>query len=94
MKSIYDVIVRPIITEKSSTALSQNKYTFVVHNEATKVDVRNAVEKLYNVKVLKVNTASYEGKQVRLGRSVGKKSDWKKAVVVLAEGQKIDVFTA
>jgi large subunit ribosomal protein L23 len=94
MKSIYDVIVRPVITEKSSAALSANKYTFIVHTEATKIDVRNAVEKLYNVKVTKVNTASYEGKQVRLGKSVGRKADWKKAVVVLAQGQKIDAFTA
>ncbi len=94
MKSIYDVIVRPVITEKSSTALSDNKYTFIVHTDATKIDIRNAVEKLYNVKVLRVNTASYEGKQVRLGKSVGKKSDWKKAIVVLPEGQKIAVFTA
>ena len=94
MKSIYDVIVRPVITEKSSAVLAQNKYTFIVHTDATKIDVRNAVEKLYSVKVTKVNTASYEGKQVRMGKSVGKKADWKKAVVVLAEGQKIDVFTA
>ena len=94
MKSIYDVIVRPVITEKSSVALAANKYTFIVHNDATKIDVRNAVEKLYSVKVTKVNTALFEGKQVRMGKSIGKKADWKKAVVVLAAGQKIDAFTA
>ena len=58
-----DIILRPIITEKSSFAMSEGKYTFEVSKKATKVDVRNAVEKLFNVKVLKVNTMTVKGKQ-------------------------------
>ncbi len=76
-----DIIIEPIITEKSNEVLQSGKYTFKVNKKATKVDIARAVEKLFDVRVLDVNTISIKGKQKRVGRSVGKTSDWKKAVV-------------
>ena len=78
-----EVIVRPIVTEKSNNELQQGKYTFEVNRKATKVDIAKAVEKLFEVKVLKVNTMTVKGKSKRVGYHVGKTSDWKKAVVTI-----------
>ena len=78
-----DVIVAPVITEKSNDGLQEGKYTFEVNKKATKVDIARAVEKLFNVKVLKVNTMHVNGKTKRVGRSIGKTSDWKKAIVTI-----------
>lgn len=78
-----EIIVRPIITEKSSGALQAGKYTFEVNRKATKVDIAKAVEKLFDVKVLNVNTISVKGKEKRMGVHVGKRSDWKKAIVTI-----------
>ncbi|MBR2704850.1 MAG: 50S ribosomal protein L23 [Clostridia bacterium] len=76
-----DIIIEPVITEKSNDALQAGKYTFKVNKKATKVDIARAVEKLFDVRVLDVNTIAVSGKQKRVGRSIGKTSDWKKAVV-------------
>lgn len=76
-----DIIIKPIITEKSNVEMQAGKYTFEVNKKATKVDVKRAVEKLFNVKVLKVNTINVSGKEKRVGRSIGKTADWKKAIV-------------
>lgn len=73
-----DIIIRPIITEESNMGIQEGKYTFKVNKKATKVDIANAVEKLFEVKVLKVNTITVKGKEKRVGRNVGKTSDWKK----------------
>ena len=78
-----EVIVRPVVTEKSNDELQQGKYTFEVNKKATKVDIAKAVEKLFEVKVLKVNTMTVKGKSKRVGYHVGKTSDWKKAVVTI-----------
>ena len=78
-----DIIIRPIITEKSNDAMQEGKYTFKVAKKATKVQIRNAVEKLFEVKVLKVNTMTVKGKTKRVGRYEGKTSDWKKAIVTI-----------
>ena len=78
-----DIIVRPIVTEKSNEALQEGKYTFEVAKKATKIQIATAVEKLFNVKVLKVNTMNVGGKQKRLGVHQGKTSDWKKAIVTI-----------
>lgn len=88
----YNVIVRPILTERS-TALKekQNRYAFEVRRGATKPDIRHAVEEMFKVKVLGVRTMNVRGKFRRLGRSFGKRPDWKKAIVTLNEGQKIDL---
>lgn len=76
-----DIIIKPIITEKSNVEMQAGKYTFEVNKKATKVDVKRAVEKLFNVKVLKVNTINVSGKEKRVGRNVGKTAGWKKAIV-------------
>lgn len=76
-----DIIIKPIITEKSNMEMQAGKYTFEVNKKATKVDVKRAVEKLFNVKVLKVNTINVSGKEKRVGRNIGKTADWKKASV-------------
>ena len=78
-----DIIVRPIITEKSSFAMSEGKYTFEVSRKATKIDIRNAVEKLFGVKVVSVATINMKGKPKRQGVHAGKTSDWKKAIVTI-----------
>ena len=78
-----EVIVKPIVTEKSNDAMQQGKYTFRVNKKATKVDIANAVEKLFGVKVLNVNTITVKGKMKRMGRYEGKTSDWKKAIVTI-----------
>ncbi len=78
-----DVIIAPVITEKSNDGLQEGKYTFKVNKNATKIDIRNAVEKLFEVKVLNVNTISVKGKTKRMGKTSGKTSDWKKAIVTI-----------
>ncbi|MBO5179688.1 MAG: 50S ribosomal protein L23 [Clostridia bacterium] len=78
-----DIIIRPIITEKSSFAQSEGKYTFEVNKKATKIEIRNAVEKLFEVKVKDVATINMKGKPKRQGAHEGKTSDWKKAIVTI-----------
>ena len=78
-----EIIIAPIITEKSNDMVQQGKYTFKVNKNATKVEIANAVEKLFEVKVLKVNTISVKGKKKRVGYHQGKTADWKKAIVTI-----------
>lgn len=78
-----EVIIAPVVTEKSNDEIQIGKYTFKVNKKATKVDIKRAVEKLFEVKVLSVNTMTVKGKEKRVGRSVGKTSDWKKAIVTI-----------
>ena len=78
-----EVIIKPIITERSSEDLQEGKYTFKVNKKATKIEIAKAVEKLFEVKVLKVNTMNVNGKSKRVGYHVGKTSDWKKAIVTI-----------
>ncbi len=78
-----EIIIRPIVTEKSNNELQNGKYTFEVANKATKIQIADAVEALFSVKVLKVNTISVKGKEKRVGVHVGKTSDWKKAIVTI-----------
>ena len=78
-----DVIIAPVVTEKSNDQINLGKYTFKVNKNATKVDIARAVERLFEVKVLKVNTMTVKGKEKRVGRSIGKTSDWKKAIVTI-----------
>ncbi len=78
-----DIIIAPVVTEKSNLDLQEGKYTFKVAKKATKVEIKNAVEKLFEVKVLKVNTMNVKGKEKRVGVHVGKTSDWKKAIVTI-----------
>jgi large subunit ribosomal protein L23 len=86
------VIIRPLMTEKSMRQKDEvNIVTFVVRPDANKVEIREAVEKVFNVKVSEVRTAAYQGKLKRMGRHQGRRPDWKKAVVQLAPGHKIDL---
>ena len=87
-----DILIRPIVTEKSTALMEQGKYTFRVPLAATKIQIRQAVEQIFKVKVQAVNTMRYEGKMKRLGRTQGRRSDWKKAVVTLKPGETIELF--
>lgn len=78
-----EIILAPVVTEKSNDGLQAGKYTFRVNKKATKIDIKNAVEKLFEVKVLNVNTITVKGKEKRVGRYTGKTSDWKKAIVTI-----------
>lgn len=93
MKDPYEVIKRPLVTEKSIAGAEQGKYTFEVSRDANKIDIASAVERVFNVKVNSVNTMTVKGKKKRLGRyPEGKTADWKKAIVTLQPGHKIEVF--
>lgn len=89
---LYQVIRRPIVTEKSTMLQGEGKYTFEVAVEANKPLIKQAVQKAFNVEVASVNTVIMKGKVKRIGRSVGRTKDWKKAVVTLKLGQKIEFF--
>ena len=85
-----DIILAPVVTEKSNMDMQEGKYTFKVAKKATKVEIKNAVEKLFEVKVLKVNTITVKGKEKRAGVHQGRTSDWKKAIVTIdTEGKDI-----
>lgn len=91
--SVHDVIERPIVTEKSAIAReASNVATFRVDPKATKHDIRRAVEQLFNVKVESVRTMQQQGKKRRVGKFIGRKPTWKKAIVELAQGQTIEFF--
>jgi large subunit ribosomal protein L23 len=92
MKDYRDVIIRPIITEQTVANQDQNKYTFEVAKNTNKIEVRQAVEYLFGVKVEKVNILNVKPTTKRYGRHIGKVSGYKKAVVTLAPGQEIDYY--
>ena len=89
----YDTILSPVITEKTTLLSEQNKVVFKVANDATKDEIAAAVEELFKVKVTKVNTLNVKGKTKRFRGTLGRRSDVKKAIVTLAEGQSIDITT-
>ncbi|MCX4348916.1 MAG: 50S ribosomal protein L23 [Alphaproteobacteria bacterium] len=91
--AMYDTLVRPVITEKSMLSSEAGKVTFLVPLSASKDEVKAAVEAIFNVKVNKVNTIRQFGKEKRFKGFLGKRSDYKKALVTLADGQNIDVTT-
>ena len=88
---MYDVVLKPVVTEKSTNGSEHNLVTFRVARRATKPEIKQAVEGLFGVKVTKVNTLNMRGKVKRFRGRLGKRSDYKKAIVTLAEGQSIDV---
>ncbi|MBN2559196.1 MAG: 50S ribosomal protein L23 [Clostridia bacterium] len=92
MKRAEDIIIRPYITERSSDDIAGGKYTFLVDPSSTKTEVRSAVEKLFNVRVLKVNTANYSGKMKRMGVHLGKQAKYKKAIVKIDTNPKPVVY--
>ena len=89
-----DIIIRPLITEKSTTLMAEGKYVFEVAKSANKIEIAKAISQIFKVKVASVNTINVEGKVKRMGRSVGKRSDYKNAIVKLAAGETIEFFEA
>ena len=87
-----DIIIKPVVTEKSIGLMEHNKYVFKVALSANKIEIKKAVEEIFIVKVVDVNTVRVKGKEKRMGRSVGRTSDYKKAIVQLAEGDSIEIF--
>ena len=87
-----DVILAPVVSEKSYSLLDMNAYTFYVHPEANKTEIRQAVEAIWDVKVVNVNTVNRKGKTKRFRYTQGKRPDTKRAVVKLREGDKIEIF--
>ena len=93
MKTAYDIIIKPIITEQSMEATEEKKYVFQVAIDANKIEIKKAVEEIFGVKVEKVNTIRMEGKLKRNGRFVGRRANWKKDMVKLtAESKTIEFF--
>ncbi|MDI3481387.1 MAG: large subunit ribosomal protein [Tepidanaerobacteraceae bacterium] len=95
MKDPHDIILRPWITEKTMSMKQDKKYAFVVDKNSNKTEIKNAVESIFGVKVEKVNTINMKGKRKRMGVHVGKRPDWKKAIVTLKKDSKgIEFFEA
>ncbi len=86
------VLLRPVITERSMSQTNEGRYTFAVATDANKQEIAAAVEEVFKVDVVAVNTTTVHGKSRRLGRRIGRRPDWKKAVVTIAEGQKIERY--
>ena len=91
-KDHRDVLLAPVVSEKSYSLLDANKYTFLVRPDANKTEIKIAVEKIFNVKVTSVNTLNRSGKTRRTRNGLGKRKDTKRAIVSLAEGDRIDIF--
>lgn len=93
MNKLYSIIKRPLVTEKSNSLRSNfNQIAFEVQFDASKTEIKKAIEKLFEVKVDKVCTSIVHGKMKRVGRHVGRQSNWKKAIVTLKEGSSIELF--
>ncbi len=93
MPTLYRTIVRPVVTEQTSAAFQERgEYTFEVHPDATKPQIRSAIETLWAVHVTRVWTANQRGKRRRMGQTIGRRPHWKKAIVTLAEGDQIPIF--
>jgi large subunit ribosomal protein L23 len=92
MKNPRDVIIAPVVSEKSYALLDEGRYTFIVHPRTNKTEIKEAVQAIFGVKVVSVNTLNRKGKRKRFGMTYGKRKDTKRAVVTLAEGETIDIF--
>jgi large subunit ribosomal protein L23 len=92
VKDPRDIILAPVVSEKSYGALDHGVYTFVVHPEANKTEIKNAVQRIFDVKVVRVNTMWRRGKQKRTRYTLGTRANQKRAVVTLAEGDTIEIF--
>jgi large subunit ribosomal protein L23 len=92
MKNPRDILVKPIVSERTVAQMEENKYTFKTDKKANKIEIKRAVEEIFNVKVVDVKTMIVKGKVKRMGRYQGKRPDWKKAIVTLQAGDKIEIF--
>jgi large subunit ribosomal protein L23 len=89
-----DILIRPLITERTTQLMGEGKYVFVVDKRANKVEIGKAVAEIFKVTVVSVNTINVTGKKKRVGRTIGKRADYKKAIVKLKEGETIEFFGA
>ncbi|WP_203338553.1 50S ribosomal protein L23 [Nocardioides limicola] len=92
-KDPRDILIAPVVSEKSYALLDTNKYTFIVHPDANKTEIKIAVEKVFNVKVTSVNTINRQGKTRRTRTGIGRRPNTKRAIVSLADGHRIDIFS-
>ena len=92
MKDPREILLKPVVSEKSYSLLDENKYTFLVDPRANKTEIKIAVEKVFGVRVVSVNTMNREGKRKRTAIGFGKRNDTKRAIVQVAAGQRIDIF--
>lgn len=92
MKLAREIIIKPVVTEKSVDLMQENKYCFKVAKDANKIEIKNAIEEIFKVTVVNVNTVNVHGKMKRMGRTQGMTASWKKAFVTLREGDSIEVF--
>lgn len=92
--SVYHKIISPVVTEKSTFLQSDNKYVFKVHRTSSKQEIKKAIEELYSIKPLAVNTMNIDGKKVRFGRTMGRRSDFKKVIVTVPKGSSIKINEA
>ncbi|MGI5891189.1 MAG: 50S ribosomal protein L23 [Bacillota bacterium] len=92
MRNPHDVLIKPMVSEKSMMLMEDNKYSFIVARDANKIEIKHAVEKLFNVDVTEVTTRNQRGKLKRMGRFQGRRPNTKKAVVTLKAGDKIEIF--
>jgi large subunit ribosomal protein L23 len=92
MRNPYEVLVKPIVTEKTSALMAENKYTFKVEKAANKIEIKHAVEAIFKVEVIDVKTMNMPGKLKRQGKTSGMTSEWKKAIVTLKDGQRLPLF--
>lgn len=88
----YNILIKPLITEKASNLQHENKYVFEVRESSNKIEITDAIEEVYGIKPLSVNTVRVNGKKVRSGKRVGRRKDWKKAVVTLPAGKTINLY--
>jgi large subunit ribosomal protein L23 len=91
-KDAYKILIRPISTEKSTDLTSFNQYVFEVAKNSNKIEVKKAIQAVYNIKPTKVNIIKVKGKNVRHGKTKGKTKDWKKAIITLKQGERIEMF--
>ena len=94
MKSPRDIVIRPVVSEKSYAGLERNTYTFLVDGRASKTEIKEAIQQIWNVRVLGVNTMNRRGKVKRTRLGTGRRPDQKRAIVTIAEGESIEIFEA
>jgi large subunit ribosomal protein L23 len=94
VKSPRDIIIRPVVSEKSYAGLERNTYTFLVSHGANKTEIKEAIQQIWNVRVVNVNTITRKGKVKRTRLGTGRRPDQKRAVVTVAEGDSIEIFEA
>jgi len=92
MRNPHDVLIKPMVSEKSTMMMGESKYSFIVDKNANKIEIKYAVESAFNVEVIAVTTRNYSGKIKKMGRYVGRRPNTKRAIVTLTPGQKIEIF--